>query len=65
LHSCKFRNTTEYERGSDDVDIETWQVRDTHITNEVQWVIRLLQSRGEQITLDNAGAEALFGFPIF
>lgn len=57
--------TTECERGSKDVDIEIWQVRDTDITNEVQWVIRLLQSTREQIALDNAGADALFGFPIF
>jgi len=41
------------------------QVTDTDIANEVRWVIRLLQSAREQIALDNAGAVALFGFPIF
>ena len=34
----------------------------TDITNEVQWRIRLLQSTKEQIGLNNAGANALFGF---
>jgi len=39
------------------------QVTDvTDITDEVRWVIRLLQSTREQIALDNARAVALFGF---
>lgn len=59
------QDTIECERGSEDVDIEIWQVTDTDTTNEVRWVIRLLHSTREQIALDNAGAVALFVFPIF
>jgi len=37
----------------------------TGITNEVQRGIGLLQSTKKQIALNNVGANALFGFPIF
>lgn len=45
--------------------MEIWKVKDTDITNEVQWVIRLLHSTKEQSALHNAGANALFCVPFF
>ena len=40
-------------------------MKDTDFSDEVQWVIRLLQSTKDQRALHNAGANALFGFPFF